>query len=87
MAPTDTYPIELDVTDLMTAPPGMVQAGDEFRVVDEDAAPDLIPCAECDRCGKVFESPIPEHAGIDGHVCADGYRQHRDNEDITEYDR
>lgn len=87
MAPTDTYPIALNVTELMQTPPGMVQAGDEFRVTDADAAPDLIPHAECDRCGTVFESPIPEHVSIDAHRCTDGYRAHPENEDITVFDR
>lgn len=81
----DTYPIKLDASDLMTPPQGMVPVGDEFRVVNEAAAPDVTPYAECERCGTVFESPIPQHVGIDGHVCTDGYRAHPENQDITEY--
>lgn len=79
MAPTRTHK---HVAEILQTPPGMEQVADEFRVVDADTAPDLVAHARCTRCGQVFRSPIPEHVDVTGHVCTDGYRQHRDGAGI-----
>lgn len=43
----DTYPTELNVTDLMTAPDGLVRAGDEFHDPEREFH-------ECEACGNLY---------------------------------
>lgn len=82
----DDYPEMVDVADLMTAPEGMVQVGDEFRVVDEEAAPDdpTRVVGVCERCGNELRDTPHEWSRVIGHVCDGEYREHPDGEDIRD---
>lgn len=82
----DGYPEMVDVEDLMTAPEGMVQVGDEFRVVDEEAAPDVETkvVGVCEVCGKKIEDTLNDWSYVGGHGCADGFRNHPNGEGIRE---
>ena len=82
----DDYPEMVDVTDLMSAPEGMVQVGDEFRVVDPDAAGEdpAEVVGICERCGHELRDTPHGWSRAVGHTCEDGYREHPDGEDIRE---
>jgi hypothetical protein len=83
MAPNhrEEYPVELNIADLMDAPDGMLQVGDEFRVIDHDVAPDPPDeIGECERCGKIIRERVI------GHICEDEFRDHPEGEGIRFYD-